>query len=141
MTIGRKIWPCMMWLLAAAMVASTSARAQEPAGVRVMTQNMNVGNIGTFRMGTPDKVAQFFTETVATNPKDRAAAIAKEIKANQPDLVALQEVSILRKGSGPTPNDPKIPATEVVHDQLQLLRDALARFGEHYDTVAVIPKR
>jgi endonuclease/exonuclease/phosphatase family metal-dependent hydrolase len=137
--IGRKIWLGMMWLLAAAM-ASTSAGAQPPAGlVSVMTQNMNAGNIGTLRMGTLEAVAQFFTETVATNPKDRAAAIAKEIRANQPDLVALQEVSILRKGSGATPNDPKIPATEVKHDQLQLLRDALNDVHEHYETVAVIP--
>ena len=140
MTIGRKIWLCITWLLAAAMVASTSAGAQPRAGfVSVMTQNMNMGNLGTLRVGTPDAVGQFFTETLATNPKDRAAAIAKEIKANQPDLVALQEVSILRQGSGATPNDPTIPATEVKHDQLQLLRDALNDVHEHYETVAVIP--
>jgi endonuclease/exonuclease/phosphatase family metal-dependent hydrolase len=139
MTIGKKIWLYMMWLLAAAIVASTSAGAQPAPGVTVMTQNMNVGNVGTFRIGTPDAVTQFFTETVATNPKERAEAIASKIQVNKPDLVALQEVGILRKGSGPTPNDPKIPATEVVHDQLQLLRDALVRLGEHYDTVAVIP--
>ena len=140
MTIGRKIRLCMTWLLAAAMVASTSARAQPPAGlVSIMTHNMNAGDIGTFRKGTPEAVAQFFTEAVAINPKERAAAIAKEIRTNQPDLVALQEVSILRKGSGPTPNDPQIPATEVKHDQLQLLRDALNAIDEHYETVAVIP--
>ena len=121
MTIGRKIWLCITWLLAAAMVASTSAGAPPRAGfVSVITQNMNMGNLGTLRVGTPDAVGQFFTETLATNPKDRAAAIAKEIKANQPDLVALQEVSILRQGSGATPNDPTIPATEVKHDQLQI---------------------
>lgn len=107
--------------------------------VIIMTQNIDQGNEATLRTGTPDAFAKFFTETVDTKPKDRAAAIAKEIRANQPDLVALQEVSILRKGSGPTPNDPKIAATEVVHDQLQLLRDALNELNEHYETVAVIP--
>ncbi|WGR73306.1 MULTISPECIES: RICIN domain-containing protein [unclassified Bradyrhizobium] len=138
MTIGRKIWLCMM--LAAAMVASTSVGAQPPDDqVIIMTQNIDQGNEATLRTGTPDAFAKFFTETVDTKPKDRAAAIAKEIRANQPDLVALQEVSILRKGSGPTPNDPKIAATEVVHDQLQLLRDALNELNEHYETVAVIP--
>jgi YVTN family beta-propeller protein len=122
--------------------ANDVAMMPPPDGnVRVMTQNMNVGPLGTLRMGmgTPEAAAQFFTETVATYPKDRAAAIAKEIHANQPDLIALQEVGILRKGSLPTPNDPNIPATEVVHDQLQLLRDELAKLGEHYDTVAIIP--
>jgi endonuclease/exonuclease/phosphatase family metal-dependent hydrolase len=142
--IGRKIWLGMMWLLAAAMVASTSAGAQPPAGlVSVMTQNMYMGNLGTIRTATPETlpgaVAKFFNDTVATNPAQRAAAIAKKIHDNRPDLVALQEVGILRKGSGATPNDPKIPATEVKHDQLQLLRDALTTLGEHYDTVAVIP--
>ena len=38
MTIGRKIWLCMIWLLAA-MVVSTSAGAQPAAGqVTVMTK-------------------------------------------------------------------------------------------------------
>lgn len=130
----------LLLLALTAFLSSSVAGAQPAAGlVSVMTQNMNAGNIATLRMGTPEAVAQFFTETVATNPKDRAAAIAKEIRANQPDLVALQEVSILRKGSGATPNDPKVPATEVKHDQLQLLRDALNDVHEHYETVAVIP--
>jgi YVTN family beta-propeller protein len=113
--------------------------------VRVMTQNMYMGNPGPIRTAAanpetlPGAVAKFFNDTVATNPAQRAAAIAKKIHDNRPDLVALQEVGILRKGSGLAPNDAKIPATEVVHDQLQLLRDALTTLGEHYDTVAVIP--
>jgi hypothetical protein len=146
MTIGRKIWLCMMWLLAA-MVVSTSAGAQPPqppAGqVTVMTQNMNVGNFGTLREGmyTPEAVAKFFIDTRDNlKPKERAEAVALEIKANQPDLVALQEVGLLRKGSGATANDLKTPATEVVHDQLQLLRDALNNAPQaRYDTVAIIP--
>jgi endonuclease/exonuclease/phosphatase family metal-dependent hydrolase len=146
MTIGRKIWLCMMWLLAA-MVVSTSAGAQPAQGqVTIMTQNMNVGNFGTLREGmySPEAVTKFFIDTRDNlKPKDRAAAIATEIQANKPDLVALQEVGLLRKGvaTGPTANNPNIPATEVVHDQLQLLRDALARLNppERYDTVAIIP--
>jgi len=128
-----------------AFLSSLLAGAKPPEGrnVRVMTQNMNIGNLGTITRATPDRLpaafAQFYTETVATKPKERAASIAKEIKNAAPDLVALQEVGILRKGSGATPNDPNIPATEVVHDQLQLLRAALSELGEHYDTVAVIP--
>jgi endonuclease/exonuclease/phosphatase family metal-dependent hydrolase len=129
-----------------AFLSSSVAGAQPQQGrpVIVMTQNMNVGNLGTIRMATPQTlpaaIATFFTETVATNPKERAEAIAKKIQDNKPDLIALQEVGILRKGSLPTPNDPRIPATEVVHDQLQLLRAALnVPGGEVYDTVAVIP--
>jgi hypothetical protein len=127
-----------------AFLSSSVAPAQPPQGtVKVMTQNMNMGNIATIRAATPQTLpgalATFFNETVATNPKERAAAIAKKIHDNRPDFVALQEVSILRKGGGSEPNNPKFPATEVVHDQLQLLRDALNDVGEHYDTVAIIP--
>jgi endonuclease/exonuclease/phosphatase family metal-dependent hydrolase len=112
------------------------AQPQQGGNVRVMTYNMYMGNVGTLLRGTPQAVTEFFNETVATNPLQRAVAIARQIKSNRPDLVALQEVSILRKGNN---NDPTIPATDVVHDQLQLLRDALSGLGEHYDTVAVIP--
>jgi len=128
-----------------AFLSSSMAGAQPPQGgsVRVMTYNMYMGNVGKITTATPDTlataVAEFFNNTVATNPRQRAEAIAKKFQSNRPDLVALQEVSILRKGSGPAPNDPRIPATDVVHDQLQLLREALNSLGEHYDTVAVIP--
>jgi len=127
-----------------AFLSSSVAEAQPPlirAGtVRVMTQNMYMGNPGTIVSATPETlaaaVAKFFNESVASNPAQRAAAIAKKIHDNRPDLVALQEVSILRRGTG---NDPTIAATQVVHDQLQLLRDALTELNEHYETVAVIP--
>ena len=128
-----------------AFLSSSVAEAQPPQGrnVRVMTYNMYMGNVGKITTATsetlPRAVAEFFNDTVATEPSQRAAAIAKKIYDKKPDLVALQEVGILRKGSGAAPNDPKIPATEVVHDQLQLLREALKRLDENYDTVAVIP--
>jgi hypothetical protein len=124
-----------------AFLSGSMARAQ-PA-VRVMTQNMYVGPLGKITTATaetlPQAFAEFFNATVATSPDKRAAAIAKEIRDNLPDLVALEEVGILRKGSGLAPNDPKIPATDVVHDQLQLLRKELIGLHEQYDTVAVIP--
>jgi hypothetical protein len=122
--------------------SSAVAGAQPSQGgtVSVMTQNMYTGNIGTITSAPHDQlqqaVAKFFKETVATNPKQRATAIAKKIHDNHPDLVALQEVGILRRG---TNNDATIPATKVEHDQLQLLRDALNLLGDQYYTVAVIP--
>jgi endonuclease/exonuclease/phosphatase family metal-dependent hydrolase len=124
-----------------AFLSSSVAGAQPQQGskVRVMTQNMYIGPLGKIREAAahpetlPRVVAEFFNETVDTKPAQRAAAVAEKIHSNHPDLVALQEVGILRTRPG---NDPKIPATEVVHDQLQLLRDAL--HGD-YDTVAVIP--
>ena len=50
MTIGRKIWLCMIWLLAA-MVVSTSAGAQPAAGqVTVMTK-YECGELWDFKGG------------------------------------------------------------------------------------------
>lgn len=132
----------LAFLLGTSFAVPDTAAAQG-RNVRVMTQNMFMGNVGTITTATPETlpvaVAKFFNDTLATNPKQRAAALAKKIHDNRADLVALQEVSILRKGSGPTPNDPRIPATEVVHDQLQLLREALDGLGDQYEAVAVIP--
>jgi hypothetical protein len=41
-------------------------------------------------------VTTTFQNIQATKPADRAAAIAREIAANRPDLVALQEAAIIR---------------------------------------------
>jgi endonuclease/exonuclease/phosphatase family metal-dependent hydrolase len=112
--------------------------------VIIITYNMSMGPEeilfgNPVRTPTPQAVAEFYNDTVATNPEQRADAIAQKIHDEGPDLVALQEVSILRKGSGLDPNNPDIPATDVKHDQLQLLREKLNGHGAHYDTVAVIP--
>jgi endonuclease/exonuclease/phosphatase family metal-dependent hydrolase len=135
-------WRLMIRSLVDGPADSTAGYVKLLLPPRQSRRNSFIG-LGTITRATPDTLpaaaAKFYTETVATKPKDRAAAIANEIKDNAPDLIAFQEVGILRKGSGATPNDPKIPATEVVHDQLQLLLEALSELGEHYDTVAVIP--
>jgi hypothetical protein len=116
------------------------AQPLEGGNLRVMTQNMFIGDLEKITRATPETLAMAAAETfrdiVNTDPKQRATAIAKEIQSNRPDLVALQEVGILRRGMD---NNPKIPATQVVHDQLQLLRTALAELHQDYDTVAVIP--
>src|SRR5262249_60036716 len=58
----------------------THVVATDSATVRVMTQNMYMGNPGTITRATPETlaaaVAKFFNETVASNPAQRAAAIA-----------------------------------------------------------------
>ena len=70
--------------------------AQPPQGrnVRVMTYNMSMGNVGKITTATsetlPRAVAEFFNDTVATEPSQRAAAIAKKIYDKKPDLVAPQ---------------------------------------------------
>src|SRR5260370_35209755 len=69
---------------------------------------------------------------LAMRPAERAAAMAREIASQRPDLVALQEASVLRTGSGG-------PATTVRSDLLQSLLDALAGLGQPYVAVAIFP--
>jgi hypothetical protein len=71
----------------------------------------------------------------ATNFPERAQALAAGIAANQPDLVGLQEVSLIR--SQVPPDFSPIPnATTVEFDYLQILLDALAAHGLSYAPVA-----
>jgi endonuclease/exonuclease/phosphatase family metal-dependent hydrolase len=106
--------------------------------VRVMTQNMDEGTNFQELVAahTPGEFVAAVTTTynniLATKPAERAAAMAREIAKQRPDLVALQEASILRTGTGG-------PATTVKSDLLQLLVEALTGLGQHYATVAVVP--
>ena len=72
-----------------------------------------------------------YQEILASQIPQRAEGIAAEIQANQPDVVALQEITTL--STGPYGG----PATTVVADQLQSLTDALRRRGLHYASVAL----
>jgi endonuclease/exonuclease/phosphatase family metal-dependent hydrolase len=62
----------------------------------------------------------------------RAQQLAREIDQRNPDLIGLQEVALWRHG----PLDGS-PATVVDYDFLQILLDALAARGEHYDVAHV----
>src|SRR5436853_4437255 len=76
-------------------------------------------------------VTTTFRAIQLTNPAERAAAIAREIAATSPHLVALQEASIVRTGAAP-------PATEVQSDLLQRLLASLERSGQRYTVVSVL---
>src|SRR2546422_5356329 len=104
----------------------------------VMTRNMDTGtDFGPiFSATTPFQlltaVGAAYAEVQASNIPERAAGIAKEIEANQPDLVGLQEVTTVH--TGPFGG----PATTLVFDQLQSLLDELASRGLHYAPIAVL---
>jgi endonuclease/exonuclease/phosphatase family metal-dependent hydrolase len=103
----------------------------------VMTRNMDTGSDYKFVLNakTPFEVvvavAATYQEILASNIPERADAIAAEIQAQQPDLVALQEVTTVM--SGPSGE----PATKVDADQLQALTGALQLRGLHYAPLAV----
>ncbi|MEU7694481.1 endonuclease/exonuclease/phosphatase family protein [Microbispora hainanensis] len=105
--------------------------------IRVMTQNMYLGSnfapliaaqtLPQFLAG----VTTVYQNIIASAPAERAAAVAREIARNEPDLVGLQEVDIVRTGSRPAEN--------VQSDQLNALLAELDRLGHHYETVGIMP--
>src|SRR5437867_3158955 len=126
----------------AMMLISTGAiqtsAAENDRVLIVMTRNLDTGtDFGPiFSATTPFQlltaVGTSYAEVQASNIPERAAGVAKEIEANQPDLVALQEVTTVH--IGPYGG----PATTLVADQLQSLLDALASRGLHYAPIAVL---
>ncbi len=132
---------CMAMLMAGLGVANShdAEHDEEHARVlKVMTRNMDEGtDFGPiFSATTFDQfaaeVAAAYIEVQQSNIPERAAALAREIKAKQPDLVGLQEVSVWR--TGPFGG----PATTVTFDALQSLLDELAARDLHYRPVAIL---
>ena len=113
--------------------------------VKVMTRNIYVGtDVDRILMEQdpnqiPIRVAEAFQTLLATNFPERAEAFAREIYENQPHLIGLQEVSLIRMQSpGDAVIGGTIPAEEVVMDYLEILLKTLEAFGLEYDVVAKV---
>jgi len=141
-------------LLAIALAASTAAApAARPdaggkRGVDTMNANLFVGG-GIDRVIALDPtdpdylmkltvtVTGVFQEIVGSQPELRLQGMADRIAARMPDLVAVQEASLIRYQS---PGDLVVqgsePATNVVYDYLAILVDALKARGAHYAVVS-----
>jgi endonuclease/exonuclease/phosphatase family metal-dependent hydrolase len=106
--VGRCRLLCGVWLAGLAigalpfLIAPAEAGALSPpqSFLTVMTRNMDEGtDFGyiTAAAGNPallgPAVVQTYCEVVASQPEQRAARIADEIAAAQPDVVSLQEVA------------------------------------------------
>jgi endonuclease/exonuclease/phosphatase family metal-dependent hydrolase len=111
--------------------------------VTVMTRNLYVGaSLGpVIGAPTPQEIPGAVSLTLqkiqATNFPERAVALADEIEEHEPDLIGLQEVSLIRRQS---PGDffqgnPQ-PATEVVLDHLAILQAELSARGLRYVVAA-----
>ena len=113
--------------------------------VKVMTRNIYVGtDVDKILMEQdpnqiPIRVAEAFQTLLATNFPERAQALAKEIFEQQPHLIGLQEVSLIRMQSpGDAVAGGTIPAEEVVMDYLEILLQTLEAFGLEYQVVAKV---
>jgi endonuclease/exonuclease/phosphatase family metal-dependent hydrolase len=138
----KRIVPLLLVLLLGALTAPSALTAdvfvRPGTPSRVMTQNLYVG-ADLFRIlqaespeQVPFVVAEIFQTIVETDFPERAAGIATEIKHRRPDLIGLQEVSLI---SVVAPGDP--PDVMLI-DYLQELMDALARLDLPYEVAAVI---
>ena len=124
-------------VLALLAVTLTTANAQnKDRNLVVMTRNLDTGSDYNLvlKATSPTElvlaVAATYNEIVESNIPERANAIAAEIQQQQPDLVALQEVTKVLHGP------PNSHATTVDFDQLQSLTAALQLRGLHYRVLA-----
>jgi len=136
-------------LIAAALAWAGTAPAGQTGiggkrGVDTMTINLYVGG-GTERVLALDPtdpnyvsnlvytVTGIYYEIGASQPAVRLQGVADRIAATMPDIVAVQEASLIRLQS---PGDLVVggttPATNVVFDYLAILMNALQARGAHY---------
>lgn len=140
----------LAWLwVAVVLTSATALRAGTPGvggkrNLETMTVNLyvggNVGRVMTLDPTDPGFVSNLvytvtgvYYEIVASQPAVRLQGVADAIAARMPDLVAVQEASLIRLQS---PGDLVLggttPATNVVFDYLEILVAALNARGAHY---------
>ncbi|NNF99884.1 MAG: hypothetical protein HKM93_10940 [Desulfobacteraceae bacterium] len=120
--------------------------------ITVMTQNLYVGadifklfsadpNDPEDPLQVPRAVAEILTDIHETGFPQRADAMAGEIARYRPDVIGLQEVSLIRTQT-PSDLDPvggnQSPAQTVLYDYLDILITTLAEKGLNYKIAAVI---
>jgi hypothetical protein len=146
-------WRALAFALAVALMLGTAAVAEAapgrgggpPAGagdakggppVTVMTRNLYLGSelTGLFAARTGDELvaaaSQVWANVLASDFPARAEVLAQEVATDKPLLIGLQEVSLFTAvGAGGT----------ISIDFLDILLDALADAGLHYEAVAIAP--
>src|SRR4030095_1078570 len=141
----------LMVTFAIASVFVAPVRAEDVGGKRaidVETVNLYIGSdlspLTTLKPTDPPAALIAAATTVharilLSNYPARAAALAQEIVARGPDVVALQEVALIRKQSpGTFVLGGQVAATEVELDFLEVLLAALRQYGGHYAVVSHI---
>ena len=130
------------------MALPTSAAPGKKRGDRdvdVMTVNLYVGgDIAKVMEVDPSDpaaligaVTEVYYDIVDSNPPARMQALAEKIAMTQPDMVALEEASLIRVQSpGDLIYGGNTPATVVVYDYVEMLVAALAAEGVRYQVVA-----
>jgi len=131
-----------LFLFAAGTASAQSVQGNRDRVLKVMTRNMDAGsdffyvliaaqNPSSTQLDLLTAITQTYLEMHMSNIPQRADGIAAEIQATQPDLVGLQEVTVLSMG-------PYLePPTTVVDSSLDALLSSLQARGLHYVPIAV----
>ena len=146
-TTFRGVKTALTLALALTLVLPTTAQAQKPPTMTVMTRNVFLGADLSPAINAPDipkaidGAGTVLERAAGTKFAERAVPLAREIKASKADLVGLQEVALWRKqtpsdGGAPpiSPMPGATPATAVEQDFLALLQ---AQLGYSYKVVVV----
>lgn len=125
-------------LLPLAAAAPASAKKQD---LKVELRNVYLG-ADLIPLATASNQEQFQAnaaqryQTVLNNDfATRAKALAAEVRATKPDLIALQEAAVWRRGPEGIKDGSATPANDVVYDSTALLRRELAAVGLNYRVV------
>ena len=116
----------------------------ETEPLTVMTYNVYVGaNMEglisiTNLAEVPAAVADVYTKAITSDFPSRAAGVAASIKAYQPHIIGLQEISLIRMQSPGDRLTGGEPAEEVVLDFLEILMSALQAEGLNYQVAAKV---
>ena len=146
-TILKSTFSVLLVLCLSQSVLAGQGKDSYSGRINVMTQNLYVGaNLFQILEGTPEDVpfnaAMIFGDIQMTDFQQRAEAIADLVLEHEPQLIGLQEVSLIRTQC---PDDIVYPpnittpnATDVYADYLQILLDSLAARGLAYDVAAIV---
>ncbi len=117
----------------------------ETQPLTVMTYNVYLGSSTESVLGVenllqvPIEVANVYNTFLASDFPGRAAAIATSIKAHQPHLIGVQEMSLIRRQfPGDRITGGSVPAEEVVMDFRIVLLEALKAEGLTYRIAAEV---
>lgn len=121
-------------LLALALPAVADAAKRKPAKLTVMTRNLYLGAdlipiaAAQNEADVEKAVTKAWNNVRSTDFPARAKRIAQEVKRYKPDLIALQEGAIWRRG----PKGDSAPAQDVQYDYIKTLRSELKKLGLKY---------
>jgi endonuclease/exonuclease/phosphatase family metal-dependent hydrolase len=132
-------------LIAALMLIPVATADAKPAKVKVMTRNLYLGadlspgTTATSIQSLVDGAGQILNQVDANNFPVRAKGLAKEVQANKPDVVGLQEAALWR--TEPCDQSPLPPkATTVRYDFLASLLSEINKGKTKYRVAVVKPE-